>query len=233
MMRAQLTTCAAGALTALLASACIDTQLSLGHHSAPSIQDQDAFVPDIQDAAMTPTMTGGQGGGGGPLGGGSGGGFAGGGGSGGADTGGTGGDPSPPPSLCLGALLPMELECQVDDAFMGPPGGATMATTTVLTLIQQPDRPGTADATAVLDFDAFNASFMGRIEGLLDCERGVFRAVIVEGEVSMPGFPPGPFFGELDGMLDPSRNQLDGVWWHGPDIQSGPRCVGTWAASNE
>jgi len=223
---------------ALIGSGCIDTRLSLGQHNAPAVLAPDASEPDDAKVAMHPPhMMGGVGG------------------MSSAGTGGmagTGGDAaampptdaSTPPldadasadSPCDGATFAAQLECQVDDNFFGQPVGGPstqMTTTAVLTVVPDPNRPQTGRATGTLAFAAWNASFMGRIEGQLDCERGTFRALIFDGMVEMPASPPGPFFGQVDGLLDPLTDAISGAWWHGPNTQGDPRCAGSWTASRD
>lgn len=214
----------------LLASGCIDTPLSLGEHNAAAGPGEDAFVAEPPLDANVPDMMGGQGGG--PS----------------LDAnvpnvmGGQGGatpthmfDGGHPPSLCDGATLTAELQCQVQDGFIGPPLGGRppppMMTAAVLTVTPQASRPGHADVTGALAFEAWSSSFTGRIEGELDCGRGTLSAFIVDGQFSSPGSPPGPFYGQLDGSLDPFGDGLTGMWWHGPNTQGGPRCVGPWTAT--
>jgi len=215
---------------ALLASAsialcaCLDTRLSLGHHSEP----------------MPP-----------PAGFGGAGGSSGAGGSAGgmmvdastdptAGSGGQGGstpmempDAGPPPELpCDPGTFAAQLDCQVEDGFFGGggPGSEPMSTRTTLTITPRQDRPGVSRATGVLRFAPWGLEFDGQIEGELDCTRGVFDAVIVDGQVMMPNSPPKPFFGHIDGLLDPDGT-ISGPWWHGPEMQSGPRCTGPWRAT--
>jgi hypothetical protein len=219
----------AGASLALCA--CFDTRLSLGHHSAP--------IPP-------PAGAGGAGGTSGS------GGAAGAGGSAGevmmdasidpsAGSGGQGGstpmeipDAGPSPELpCDPGTFAVQLDCQVEDGFFGAggPGSEPMSTRTTLTITPRQDRPGVSRATGVLSFSAWGLEFDGRIEGNLDCVRGVFDAFIIDGQVMMPNTPPGPFFGHVDGLLDPLDGTISGPWWHGPEMQGGPRCTGPWRAT--
>jgi len=231
MMRARLDL---GSWLALLASAglalcaCIDTPLSLGHHSSAAPPPDDGDAAKVMDAAMEPQGgSGGQGGGGGQ------------GGSGGQ--GGQGGvaglhlpDAATPMAMpCDEGTFSVLLECQVEDGFFGSPGGPPMSASTTLAASPRLDRLGVASVSGPLDFSAWGLAFSGRIEGELDCARGVFRAAIFDGEVTMPGTPPGPFFGQLDGLLDPFDGTISGPWWHGPEMQGGPRCTGPWAATRD
>jgi len=212
------------------ASACIDTRLSLGSHSAPAVHGDDASVSDPLDGSIAPpNMMGGAGGQGGT------GGMGGMGGMGGAppmlepDAG-----PTPVQSPCEGATYDVELGCQVDEGGFGQPAGRPpqpMMTTTTLTLTAHTARQEAARGTAVLAFEAWGLVFAGRIEGELDCARGTFRALIVDGQVTSPGVPPGPFFGQIDGLLDPTTNGIAGPWWHGPDPQAPNGCIGAWSAT--
>lgn len=236
MKRAGARAVPAAAWLVLALGACIDTPLSLGHHRAPAMNgmddgtnEPDAELSEVDDAAVPPPPSGGTGG------------------AGGTDEP-DGAAPEPPPdagppppdatppreSPCRGATFAMELRCARDD-FMGPPGGepAPMTTSATLTIAFVPERPGRARASAPLAFSAWNASFTGRFEGELDCARGTLRALILDGQFTTPGAPPGPFFGQLDGALDAADEALSGTWWHGPDVQLGPRCSGTWTAARD
>lgn len=141
--------------------------------------------------------------------------------------------PSPVETPCEGATYDVELSCQIEEGGFGQPGGRppeSMVTSTTLTLTAHTTRQETARATAVLAFEAFGLVFAGRIEGELDCARGMFRALIVDGQASSPGAPPGPFFGQVDGLLNPTTDGLAGPWWHGPDPQAPNGCIGGWSA---
>jgi len=143
-------------------------------------------------------------------------------------------DAGPPPELpCDEGTFTVQLDCQVEDGFFGGggPSSEPMSTSTTLTITPRADRPGVSRASGALSFSAWRLEFSGRIEGNLDCMRGVFGAFIVEGEVTMPGAPPGPFFGQVDGLLDPIDGTISGPWWHGPEMQGGPRCTGPWRAT--
>jgi hypothetical protein len=227
MMSARIERCSRLALFAsagLALGACFETRLSLGHHSA-----------------LEPT----------PGGAGGAGGTSGAGGTGAvamidaavdplAGSGGQGGSlPMDPPDAGPALELPCDrgtfaaqLDCQVEDGFFGGggPGSEPMSTRTTLTITPRQDRPGVSRVSGELDFSAWGLDFNGRIDGNLDCMRGVFDAFIVDGEVMMPGAPPGPFFGQLNGLLDPIDGTISGPWWHGPEMLGGPRCTGPWAA---
>lgn len=225
-----------GGRLALLASvglalcACIDTRLSLGHHRAPEPPPGGSGgsggssgaggtgaidMMDMMDAAMEPL----------------------------AGSGGQGGTPSmeepdagPPPVLpCEEGTIAAELDCQVEDGFFGGGGPVSepMSARTTLTITPRLDRPGVSRASGLLSFTAWGLDFSGRIEGNLDCVRRVFDAFIVDGEVVTPGAPPRSFFGSLNGLLDPVDGTISGPWWHGPEMQGGPRCTGPWRTTRD
>lgn len=217
------------ALTLTLA-ACIDTDLSLGHHDAPQVGDGDGdSAPQDMDAYVPPViMTGGMD----------------------AITGGAPAMPEPdsgppepdanvavpPASPCSESVaMTATLSCEVEEgSFGGQPGGSPppMTTTTTLTFepLQRMGRDGFAHASGMLSFEAWQATFTGRIDGDLDCTRGAFFGLIFEGEMAMPGAPIRPFFGQLEALSDPDSGALTGTWWHGPD-PSTPVCIGTWTAA--
>lgn len=212
---------------ALLASGCfalggcIDTPVSLGHHEVTApIGDGDG---DTMDAAM-----GASGGIGGVSG------SSGMGGSGGTGGGGAGGGLPVPASPCDSGTLYATLECQIDDPFTGQPGqppAEMMRTRTTLALTRT--SLGLADVTGVLEFEAWNLSFDGRVEGVLDCMQGELHAAIVDGVATMQNSGDTfRFVGALDSMMiDPFDGTISGPWWHGPDMPGRAICVGPWLAT--
>lgn len=222
------------AVLALALAACIDQKLSLGHHEAPEVGDGDGDgdTPNM-DASFIPTSSGGMGGMGG--------------------VGGmTGGAPFvpppdagpaddaamelPPPSPCEERIaMTATLSCQLQQGGFGQPGDRPpppMTTIATLTFepVQRMGREGFARAGGMLDFEAWNARFTGRIDGELECARGTFMALIFEGQLSMNGMPSGPFYGELNGLWSPNTGAIAGSWWHGPDPFT-PLCIGDWTAT--
>jgi hypothetical protein len=179
------------ATLALALTACIDNRLSLGSHEAPPSGDGDGdgdgdgvTPPPGMDAALMPPMTGGFGGM-------------------------TGGSPyvpapdaaepdpdadvePPRPSPCSDRItMNATLSCQVDN---GGFGGRPESMTTTSTLTFEPDlrsgRQGQGRVSGLLSFEAFNATFNGRIDAGIDCELGTLRGRILDGQISMDGVPP-------------------------------------------
>ncbi|HEX3594706.1 MAG TPA: hypothetical protein VHU80_06380, partial [Polyangiaceae bacterium] len=87
---------------------------------------------------------------------------------------------------------------------------------------------GTLKSTAT-GFLALTATVVGQ----LDCQTGVFSGQLVDGEVSIPPFPPGgTFTGTLGATFDPNQSKLDGTWHLvGGDTFQGASCFGPWNAT--
>ena len=87
---------------------------------------------------------------------------------------------------------------------------------------------GTLKSTASAIF-ALTADVLGQ----LNCQTGVFSGQLVNGEVSIPPFPPGgTFTGTMDGSFGAGASELEGTWHLvGGDTFQGTSCSGPWNAT--